>query len=369
MMRLLFLSIALLAAPLAPAFAQSGPSNVSVTPAAGSGASQTFAFTSSSPNGYGYISSMQMIFNWGVDINTACYLVYYQASNQLYLYGDHGSWGGGVAGAAGQAPLSNSQCQVNLATATISGSIDALTLNITITFQSAFLGPQNIYMATYDNAGQYASPQQMGTWTGYAPISTQPPTATVTPTAGTGLSQIFTYTISDLNGSGYVPYFFVLFNAGINGAGGCYLMYSQTDNLLGLYNDAATAQTTAAPGSGTVLSNSQCSLSAAQSTVSASGNNLVVGLAVTFASSFTGVKNNNVFGGPCWRVRGVADGGNVDGGNGGGFHGDPDTQFESRYGDGGRFGQLYGRGRAHRGLQWYGDADCAGTAHWGVGKL
>jgi hypothetical protein len=65
-----------------------------------------------------------------------------------------------------------------------------------------------------------------------------------------------------------------------------------TDNVFGLYNNAATAGSSAAPGSATVLSNSQCSLSAAQSTVSGSGNNLVVSFAITFAASFAGTKNN-----------------------------------------------------------------------------
>ena len=45
-----FLAMALLGAPLCTALAQSGPSNLTVTPSSGSGASQTFSFKSYSPS-------------------------------------------------------------------------------------------------------------------------------------------------------------------------------------------------------------------------------------------------------------------------------------------------------------------------------
>jgi uncharacterized repeat protein (TIGR01451 family) len=289
--------MALVAVSLAPALAQTGPSNVSVTPSSGSGASQTFAFASSSPNGYDYINSMQAIFNYGVDGGTACDVVYVAASNALYLIANSGIGvaASGYVGVAGAGTISNSQCAVNLATSSVSGSSDTLTLHLAISFQAAFIGPQNIYMYTTDNAGLSTSFQQEGTWTAYQASSTQPATATVAPSSGSGLSQVFTYTVSDLNGFGYIPYFLVLFNTSVTGVNGCYLEYSQNDNLILLYNNAATAVTSATPGSATVLSNSQCSVSAAQSTVSGSGNNLVVSLAITFASGFSGAKNNYVY--------------------------------------------------------------------------
>jgi hypothetical protein len=272
------------------------PSNVSVTPSSGSGANQTFAFSSSSPNGYGYIASMQMLFNYTLDAGTACYLFYNQASNLLYLGANQGTWGAGASvGMTGAGTLSNGQCQVNVAASSVSGSFDTLTLNLAISFQPSFLGPQNLYMLAYDNGGQYANWQQMGTWTSYSANPAQP-TVTGTPTAGTGLSQVFTYTVNDLNGYGYIPSFSALFNAAFGGTSACYLVYSQADNLFELYNDGFTAALTAAPGPGAPsLHNSQCSLNVAQSSALGSGDNLVVSFAVTFESGFAGTKNNYVY--------------------------------------------------------------------------
>jgi len=135
--------------------APAAPSNVSVTPSSGSGASGTFSFTSSSPDGAGYIAQMQMMFNYGVDGGRACYLSYSAASNLLYLYGDQGPWEAPAnVGAVGT--LSNSQCSVNLAASSVSGSVDALTLNLAISFNYfTFIGPQNIYQWTGDSDGQY----------------------------------------------------------------------------------------------------------------------------------------------------------------------------------------------------------------------
>jgi hypothetical protein len=274
-----------------------GPSNVSVTPSSGAGPNQTFSFTSSSPNGYGYISSMQMVLNYGIDGDTACYLQYNPASNLLYLWPDIGSsWGSSASvGVVGAATLSNTQCQVNVAGSSVSSSFDMLTLNLAITFQPSFLGPQNVYLSTNDNGGQYAYWQQVGTWTGYAaPYPTSSPTATVTPSSGTGVSQQFTYTVTDQNGYGYIPYFYVLFNTAISGPNACYLFYKQSDNIFGLYNDQTTGDSTANYGSPTILSNSQCSLNVLQSTVSESLNNLVVTFDVTFLNGFAGTKNNYI---------------------------------------------------------------------------
>lgn len=97
------------------------PSAVSVSPSSGSGTSQTFTYVASSPNGFAYVSSVQLLMNWAVTGDQACYLNYFQSSNLLYLLNDQGtSWGVGIApGATGT--LSNSQCQINMGTMTVRG--------------------------------------------------------------------------------------------------------------------------------------------------------------------------------------------------------------------------------------------------------
>jgi len=67
---------------------QAQPSAVSVNPSSGSGASQSFTYVASSPNGHTYISSVQIILNWALEGNEACYLDYYQSSNLVYLLND-----------------------------------------------------------------------------------------------------------------------------------------------------------------------------------------------------------------------------------------------------------------------------------------
>ena len=66
-----------------------GPAPVSVTPSSGSGASQTFKFTYSHPNGFAAITSVSLIINSVLSDTHACYLYYNRASNSLYLAGDY----------------------------------------------------------------------------------------------------------------------------------------------------------------------------------------------------------------------------------------------------------------------------------------
>ena len=92
------------------------PVNVSVSPSSGSGMGpQTFAFTSSSVNGSGYINWMGMLINYGVAPG-ACSFNYAPLSNVIWIVGDDGaSYVGtgnlGVAGTienpAGQIPITS----------------------------------------------------------------------------------------------------------------------------------------------------------------------------------------------------------------------------------------------------------------------
>src|SRR5216684_3674523 len=75
---------------LAAGLAQAQPTNISVTPASGSGATQTFAFVGASASGCAYINMVQMLFNFGVDGRQACYLQYSPGSGTLTLIGDDG---------------------------------------------------------------------------------------------------------------------------------------------------------------------------------------------------------------------------------------------------------------------------------------
>ena len=139
------------------------PVPVSVTPSSGSGSSQTFAFVFSDPKGFSAISSASAIFNSSFSVTGGCYLLYYPGINTVYLANDAGTdWLGHVTlGQSGS--LQNSQCTVSAAGSSASGSGTNLTLNLALTFQTAFSGARNIYMEVYDGAD--SGWQQKGTWT------------------------------------------------------------------------------------------------------------------------------------------------------------------------------------------------------------
>jgi hypothetical protein len=71
----------------------------------------------------------------------------------------------------------------------------------------------------------------------------------------------------------------------------CLLYYSALTNQINLLSDNGTAWQAATVGSSVTLQNSQCSINAATSTVSSSGNTLTWNAAMTFKPSFAGTKN------------------------------------------------------------------------------
>ena len=96
--RALPLPAALLVAWTFTIAASAQPASLAVQPSSGSGATQTFAFSGNSPNGFAYIDSVAMLFNWSIDGTYACYITYNRTANVIYLVNDNGSqWLGGYA--------------------------------------------------------------------------------------------------------------------------------------------------------------------------------------------------------------------------------------------------------------------------------
>jgi hypothetical protein len=55
-------------------------------PSSGSGASPNpLSFSGSSSNGFQYLDTVQILFNWAVDATDACYILYSRTSNVIYL--------------------------------------------------------------------------------------------------------------------------------------------------------------------------------------------------------------------------------------------------------------------------------------------
>ncbi|MBZ5609140.1 MAG: hypothetical protein LAP38_12835 [Acidobacteriia bacterium] len=61
--------------------------------------------------------------------------------------------------------LQNSQCSLNVASATVSLNGNSLTLNLPLTFKPAFAGSKTVYSVALDSAGPWSGWQSRGSWT------------------------------------------------------------------------------------------------------------------------------------------------------------------------------------------------------------
>jgi hypothetical protein len=269
----------------------SPPQAVSVSPSSGTGSSQTFSFVFSDPNGFTDLATAYIGFSSTFAFGSACYSYVDRNANALWLLNDAGNaWVGPITpGAAGT--LQNSQCTLNGAGSSLSGSSNNLTVNFALTFKAPFAGAKNVYMCALDNGGLSSNWQQRGTWT--VPTANLPPTVvSVTPPSGSGSSQTFSSVFSDPNGFTDLATAYIGFSSTFAFGNACYSYYDRNANALWLLNDAGNAWVgPIAPGAATTLQNSQCTLNGAGSSVSGSSNNLTVNFALTFKAPFAGAKN------------------------------------------------------------------------------
>jgi hypothetical protein len=137
----------------------------SATPNSGSGASQTFALRSSDTRGAANLQTAWVWFNetFASVSSNSCMLYYDRAAATLYLLNDSASvWMPGRLGSSGT--LQNSRCSVRLGSSSVTASGNTLTLNLAMTFRSAFAGQKNIYMWTQNASGINSGWQTRGTW-------------------------------------------------------------------------------------------------------------------------------------------------------------------------------------------------------------
>jgi len=268
---------------------------VSVTPASGNLAQQTFALRYSDTAGVNDLTTEWVWFDNSSASNTAgsCLAYYYRQANTLYLLNDAGSAFLGPVTMGSASTLSNSQCTLNAASSSLTTlSNTDLVVNLAVSFASTFAGSKNVKMHVESLSGQ--SPWvAMGSWTVSGTITVAP--VSVTPSSGSGAQQTFGLRYTDTAGVGDLTTEWVWFDNSLasSSAGSCLAYYYRQANTLYLLNDAGNAFLgPVTMGSANTLSNSQCTLNAAASSVSAlSSTDFVVNLAVTFAPGFAGSKN------------------------------------------------------------------------------
>ncbi len=268
----------------------SPPSAVSVTPSSGSGIPETFAFLYSDPDGASDLPWVEMMFNTVVSSANGCYA--HVATTVVYLRTDDGTaWLGPVGVGYGSSTVENSQCRINAPSSSIFNSGNNRTINVSITFKTAFAGAKNIYMQTNDVAGLSTGWQSRGTWTVSDAGNQSPSAVSVTPSSGSGSAQTFAFRYSDPNGATDLPWVQMMFNTAVSAANGCYAYVASTVVYLRTNNGAGWLGPVGVGYGSSSVENAQCRINAPSSSIVNAGNDRTVNLSITFKAPFAGAKN------------------------------------------------------------------------------
>ncbi len=267
----------------------SGLAALSVSPSAGSGATQVFTAVYTDAAGASDIQVVYLDFGNSSFAANSCIVAYVQASNTLSLFNDGTT--GLVSGSVtpnSSGTVSNSQCTISGNGGAVAAAGNSLTVPVSILFTPGFAGPKNIYGQAQNYGGTSSGWQMLGTWTPGSVLSA----VSVSPGTGSGASQTFTAVYNDPAGASDIQVAYLTVGTAAGSAHSCWVAYVQAGNSLSLFNDAGTGVVSGSitPGAGNTLSNSQCTL-ASGGPVMASGGNLSVPFTLTFAAGFTGAKS------------------------------------------------------------------------------
>ena len=112
----------------------------------------------------------------------------------------------------------------------------------------------------------------------------------VTPQSSSGARKTFTFVASASPSAASIATVGLLAGTNPSAPGSCYLVYNQPQNTISLAADDGSTFPSAIIGSNSVLSNSQCNVSAAQVSIAVNGQNLSITAAINFRPSFDGPK-------------------------------------------------------------------------------
>jgi hypothetical protein len=259
---------------------------VSVTPSSGSGATQTFSFVYSDTNGASDLGIVQVVVNASLSGYQGCYISVDPVHKTLLLLNDGATAWQGPITLPTSGTLANSQCTINGGSSSIVLSGNNATVNLGLSFSASFGGVKNVYGYAQAAGGVNSGWTALGTWT--VPTIQA---VSVTPSTGTGSSNTFSFLYSDRNGASDLGVVQVVVNASLSGYQGCYISIDPVHKTLLLLNDGATAwQGPITLPTASTLGNSQCTINGGSSSIALSGNNATVNLALSFSSSFGGVK-------------------------------------------------------------------------------
>ncbi len=130
-----------------------GPGLVSLSPFQGAGPNATLTLVYSHPNGWAAIESAEFILNprWEPGLRAGgCYIKYAPGTGLFTLIADDGSSIAGATSPGSATSISNSQCTLNAASSSVTGSGTTLTVIASLTFQPSFAGQRHIWMQASD---------------------------------------------------------------------------------------------------------------------------------------------------------------------------------------------------------------------------
>jgi parallel beta-helix repeat protein len=182
----------------------SPPSIVSLTPSSGTGTSQTFTLTGTSPAGASAITTLYLSFSGSG--NTTCFMEFNRPANTLRLTDNSGNWQGPITiGSA--STLSNSQCTLSGTGSSASTNGNNATVSFPLTFTAAFAGAKTVSASANDTNYPSGNPlMTAGSWTVPSAGPTSPPQVVLeTPTNGASVSGIVAiegYVLGSATGTG-----------------------------------------------------------------------------------------------------------------------------------------------------------------------
>ncbi|HEV8412697.1 MAG TPA: hypothetical protein VGQ49_03825 [Bryobacteraceae bacterium] len=268
------------------------PVAYSVWPSGSGGLSQTFTFVFSSAQGVTNLTSAEMLFAISPDGVNSCFILYDPNRDTITLRSDDLN-DDQIKPAGSSSTIENSQCAID-ATSVMMTPL-ATTISVGITFKSTFMGRKNVYMYAAEGDGS-ASPawQQSGTYTVADPTPPLPTAESVSPNAGHGVSQTFTFVFSDSQSATNLVAAAILFAPALDVQNSCYVIYDRISGTVQLEWDNAMGADSKPVNSPFALQNSQCAIGTASVTTTA--NSTIIGLDIIFKSGFTGMKSVYMYG-------------------------------------------------------------------------
>ena len=266
------------------------PTATAVTPTAGSAVPNSnvlFDAVFTDLDGANTLGNLNLWFTVGAGQTDACRVEYRRGANELRLYGDtNSSWQFSTPGV--NTTMSNTQCQINVGSTTVTVAGTTLTVRVSVRFLAAFLGLRNIYGSATDAPGSVSAATLLGTVT-IGTVNVTPTVGSVSPAGGAGATATFTVPFSDGNGAADLNVLNVLINSSLDGRNSCYFAYVRSANTLYLMNDAGSdlLPGLVLNGSGST-GNAQCLATGAGSSATIVGSTLTLVLRVTFPTFYAG---------------------------------------------------------------------------------